>query len=175
MTYPMAYGWMKIKLDTFGLPGSDFDDSTDALLESSLKPWEEIDTSDQYIYEQVPIYFSSASYLLLEFAKLAEISGNSLLVEPSTANIILLTENVYAPHIGFSLGNRSFPEPYFFMQLADSPSTKPAESPDFSGIWNSKKNELVLMASDFITHNQDQEHRKVMNFFMTNFSKLAES
>jgi hypothetical protein len=103
-----------------------------------------------------------------------EISGD-ILIDPSTANMALLTKNASIPSIGFSLGNRSFPEPYFYLRLADTPSSRSLESFDLDGIWNGKDNELVFMSSDFITQNQDLECQKVMDFFIINFSKLVES
>lgn len=174
MTYPMAYGWLKIKLGTFGLEGDLLNDNTSYTLEHYLKPGEEIDANDDNIYENMPIYYSNA-YFLLDQLRAAIHSSASILVDPSTSNLVLTAATPYFSGLGFSFGTRSFPEPYFYVQFAEKPTDEMLEIKDFDGLFDSKNNKMVLMACDFLTPNQDAEYQKVMNFFTTNLKKLADN
>jgi hypothetical protein len=172
MTYPMAYGWLKIKLGMFGLDGDLLNDNTTYVLEHYLKPGEEIDANDERIYENMPIYYSNA-YFLLDQLRATVDNKARILVDPSTSNLVLLATTTHISGLGFSFGTRPFPEPYFYVQFADRFSDEMLELKDFEGLWDSKNNKMVLMASDFLTHNHDLEYQRVMDFFTTNLMKLA--
>jgi len=168
MTYPMAYGWMQIKLETFQLDSSLFDDKAPYKLESYLKPEAEISSEDQLTYNQIAINYSNAAFLLNKLKK--ELSTNGkILIDPSNANMVMFTALDFFPKLGFSLGNKSFPEPYYFLSLKDKSKF---EIEDFDGIWNSAQSEFVIMASDFLNQNQDLEYQKVRDFFSTNLAKI---
>ncbi len=174
MTYPMAYGWLKIKLATFGLDGDLLNDGTAYVLEHYLKPGEEIDANDERIYENMPIYYSNA-YFLLDQLRARLDSTNSILVDPSTSNLVLPATTTQISGLGFSFGTRPFPEPYFFIQFAKNIKDILLESKDFEGLWDSRNNKIVFMASDFLTHNPDHEFKKVFDFFTHNLMKLADN
>ncbi len=168
MTYPMAYGWMKIKLETFQLDGSLFDDKAPYKLENYLKPEAEISSEDQFTYNQIAINYSNAAFLLNSLIKELKTNGK-ILIDPSNANMVLLASSDSLPRMGFSLGNKSFPEPYYFIGINDKSNT---EIEDFDGIWNGALSEIVIMASDFLNQNQDLEFQKVRDFFSSNLNKI---
>lgn len=171
MSYPMAYGWMSIKLGSFNLDSSLFNDAAPYELEASLKPESEINTEDQFTYDQIVIHYSNAYFLFNELKNKLSIEGN-IKLDPSNANMILVSESGRHPNFGFSLGNKSFPEPYYFISVEIDIIHENINPDEFTGIWNSSRSEIVLMTSDFLNQNQDLEFQKVMDFIENNISKL---
>jgi len=168
MTYPMAYGWMKIKLEGFKLDTNQFDDNASYELESYLKPEAELSSDDQFTYDQIVIHYSNASHLLNTLKKELDIDGD-ILIDPATANMVLYESSRGMSKFGFSLGNKSFPEPYFFIKTSISSDVDVEE---FEGVWNNAQSQLIFMASDFLNQNPDLEYQKVLNFFVSNFAKI---
>lgn len=174
MTYPMAYGWLKIKLGLFGLDGDLLNENTSYVLEHYLKPGEEMDANDERIYENMPIYYSNAYFLLDQLRDTVDSSAD-ILVDPSTSNLVLPIAKQQISGIGFSFGTRLFPEPYFFIQFVDKLTDEEVGLKDFLGLWDSKNSKVVLMTSDFLTPNPDMEFQKIMSFFASNLMKIADN
>lgn len=174
MTYPMAYGWMSIKLNTFQLDGSLFNDVTDYTLEAYLKPDAEISAEDQVTYDKLVMYYGNADYLFAKLTDKLKLDGTTL-IDPSNGNLVFTSRVSRMPELGFSIGNRSYPEPYFFIKVSKERAKKMANKEEFMGIWDNNNSEFVLMASDFLTQNPDQEFLQVMEFFTSNLSKLVKT
>jgi hypothetical protein len=172
MTYPMAYGWMSIKLNNFRLDGGLFNDATDYTLEAYLKPDAEISSEDQAMYDKLVMYYGNADYLFTQLMGKLNLHGNTL-IDPSNGNLAFASRDSGMPEFGFSMGKRSYPEPYFFIGVSEKRAKKIANKEEFTGIWDNNNSEFVLMASDFLTQNPDQEFLRVMEFFTSNFSKLV--
>lgn len=168
MTYPMAFGWMGIKLERFGLDIRQFNDKTDYKIEHTLKPWDEIDTSNDRIYDQIPLYYSNAEFILKSLRNRYLKDKGDVFASPQTANLVLSYNSGPVVHLGFSLGNRPFPEPYYYLEL----SGEPRQLKNLTGLWNERKNELVLLASDFLSKNQDQDVERILHFFESNLKKI---
>ncbi len=167
VTYPMAFGWMQIKLDTFGLKGGLFNDTVAYKLEKTMGTDEEMVVFDQQIFDDIAIYYSNAAFML---QKVNEQLGNrgQLRIDPSDINMVFLPENKESYLIpGFSVGSRFYPEPHFFIQLT---TTEQAIINDFDErgyLWRNKDwLGLLLPAVDFLSHHEDDEFQKVMEFFM---------
>jgi hypothetical protein len=173
MTYPMAYGWMSIKLNTFQLDGSLFNDATDYVLEGYLKPDAEISSEDQFCYDQLVMYYGNANHLFSKLIDIFDIKG-SILTDPSNGNMVLVPANADQPEFGFSMGKKSFPEPYFFVGVPQKQAEKIDSKNNYSGIWDGANKEFVFMASDFLTQDPEQESSRVLKFFTTNHSQLAQ-
>jgi hypothetical protein len=173
MTYPMAYGWMSIKLNTFKLDGSLFNDASSYELEGYLKPDAEINSEDQFSYDQLVMYYGNANHLFRKLMDIVDIHG-SILIDPSNGNMVLVPTNAKNPEFGFSMGKKSFPEPYFFVGVPKKQAEKIDGKNNYSGIWDGANKEFVFMASDFLTQDPDQEFQRVMEFFTTNYSQLVQ-
>jgi hypothetical protein len=172
MSYPMAYGWMSIKLGSFGLDSAMFDDSADYRLESYLNPAAEISCEDQKVYDQLIILYKNADFMLHKLKKELDIKA-TVLIDPSNANIILITNLKSITKLGFSIGSRSFPEPYFFMEVSEEEEKMMKEKEDLEGMWNNARRQYILMSSDYLHQNPDQESKKVLDFFRINFKKIT--
>ncbi len=168
MTYPMAFGWLTIKLENLGLNANNYNDDTDYKIEYTMKPWEEIDTSQDRIYDQIPLYYSNAEFVLksINYAHLKN-QGN-ISAATQTADLVLSYNADPVVNIGFSLGNRPFPEPYYYIRL----NGEPEKIKSLSGMWNERSNELLIMASDFISKTQERDFERVIQFYDTNLAAL---
>lgn len=167
VTYPMAFGWMQIKLDLFGLNGAQYTDAASHKLEKTMEADEEMGMIDQQIFEDIAVYYSNAAFLL---QMVKERSGNKghLRVSPSDINLELLPEDDDSFLIpGFSVGSRFYPEPHFFIQLTTTDQSVIDDYDERGYLWKSKEwLGLVLPAVDFLSHDEDIEFQKVMDFFM---------
>lgn len=166
ITYPMAFGWMQIKLDTFGFKGELFNDATPYKLEKTLGSDDEMSVFDQQAFDEIAIYYSNADYMLKNVMREFGLDGK-ICVDPSDINLLLWPDNpedFYIP--GFSIGSRYYPEPYFFIQIKTTEREIIDELEQRAYLWKNKDwLGLLLPAADFISHDQDIEYTKVMNFF----------
>jgi hypothetical protein len=166
ITYPMAFGWMQIKLDSFGLKGGQFNDTTSYKLEKTMGADEEMIIIDQQVFDDIAIYYSNAAFML---QKVSELPGHKglLRINPSDINMVLLPENPESYLIpGFSIGSRFYPEPHFFIQLTTSDQAIIKDYDARGYLWRNKDwLGLLLPAVDFLSHDEDDEFNKVMNFF----------
>ncbi len=173
MTYPMAYGWMQIKLDTFGVDGSQYSDKTDYEIEQHLGPADEMNITDQFIFDQLAIYFSNAHHVLRALRHQLPLPG-VILTDPSNIHMKLIpADSTKITAMGFSPGDNVFPEPYFYIRVNENNiSEKAAE--DAEGFRNVKEwTGAALPAGDIITTDHEKEYTKVMDFFKKNYRTLA--
>jgi len=173
ITYPMAFGWMKIKLDSFQLDGDLFNDDTEYTIEHVLDSDDELKVTSQHIFESLVIYYLNANCALHQLIKDLNIQGE-IRINPSSLNLELssLNDNVT---FGFSPGDRSYPEPYFFIKLQLNDENLIPRLSKSTGIWNNKNwNGLVFLSSEFITLDPDQEKSNVLNFFKNNHEILID-
>lgn len=173
MTYPMAFGWMKIKLDSFHLDADLFTDSTDYAIERAVNPDEELHATNQNIFNSLAVYYSNALVVFNQLADELNLAGESF-VNPANINLIMgMNEKNSNISLGFSPGDQSFPEPYFFLQFSEINDDILHQLSKTIGIWNTKHwNGLVFLASDFLTLEPDDEINKVVDFFKKNLSRL---
>jgi len=166
VTYPMAFGWIQIKLDSFGLNGGQFDDTSSYKLEKTMTADEEMAVFDQQIFDDIAIYYSNAAFML---QKVNEQFGNKgqLRINPSDINMILLPENKESFLIpGFSIGSRFYPEPHFFIQITTTDQAIIDDYDERGYLWRNKDwLGLLLPAVDFLSHDEEDEFQKVMDFF----------
>lgn len=171
ITYPMAFGWLKIKLDSFDLKGDLFTDHSEYEIEGELSTDEELNISSQKVFEDLAIYYSNARYLLELLAENLEIEG-IIQLDPSNLQLELTSDKSnFIP--GFSPGNRRYPEPYFYIQLNSVDDKMIHQLSRSIGIWNNKEWQgLVLLASEFFTLETDVEKNRVFEFFTKNYWRL---
>ena len=171
MTYPMAFGWMNIKLDKFGLDGDIFRDDVDYQIERGLHPNEEMNIDSLEAAENLALHYSNVTELFAEINGPSFFSG-TVLVNPANANVMLInTEDASMPKIGFSPGDKIYPVPYFYLLLSEQ---QQVDGIDFMGMWNNRDwRGPVLIADDFLAHNPEDERQRVLNFLSINYSKLG--
>ena len=170
LTYPMAFGWMKIKLDSFNLDSDEFSDDTGYRLERVLGPDEEINVTNQQVFSSIAIYYSNASEVLAQLS--SELNLNPVLnIMPSTLNLqASQVEKSHGFSIGFSPGDKSYPDPYFYIRIDDTNENLMNKISRSVGIWNTKDwHGLVFLASDFLTLEPEDEKNKVIDFFRKSF------
>lgn len=175
LTYPMAFGWMKIKLDSFGLNGEIYNDESTASIDNILGVDAEMHVTDQEVFNNLVIYFSNAYSVLEQLKKKLNIQGR-ILINPATLCLELnLEDSEDNISFGFSLGDNLYLTPYFYLKVGSDNKkdiSKPAET---IGIWNNKNwYGLVFLADEFITLDPDQEQKRVMNFFTKNYHSIIQ-
>jgi len=173
MTYPMAYGWMKIKLEAFHFNGNKYNDETSYAIEKSLIPDEEMNLIDQSVVHDLTIYYSNAYHLFDQLKNELNLPGK-ILVNPMNLNLELIIEdeeNKFS--FGFAPGNTDYPEPFFFFQFQHVQDRISSLVNNAIGIWNTKNwNGLAFLSSEFLTLDPTIEKERVSEFFKLNFVRL---
>ncbi len=171
LTYPMAFGWMQIKLNYFHLNGELFSDNADYSILNRFPPDSEWAITNQAVFSDLVIYYSNAYHLLSQISNQLKIHGN-LLINPGNLAFVLVS-NGNKINLGFSPGDKDYPEPYFFVQSEKVNEQSVSPSDKTMGIKNTKNwNGYVFLASEFLTLEPEAERNKVIDFFNTNFMKL---
>ena len=173
ITYPMAFGWMKIKLDSFHLNGEKYNDESTYSIEQTLGVNDEMNVTNQNVFNNLTIYFSNAYNLFIQLKNELNIHGKTL-INPENMNLTLIPEEEEQKFsFGFSPGDKDYPEPYFYIQLENVDENMLYQLKETNEIWNTKNwNGLVFLASEFLTLDPDDEKTRVMDFFKNNYSIL---
>lgn len=173
MTYPMAYGWMKIKLDAFHFDSNIFSDAAPYSIEKNLSADEEMNIINQKVVCNLAIYYSNAFYLLNELITELSIDGKTL-INPKNLNLTIPLEGKERTmRFGFAPGDKDYPEPYFYIQFNNKQKEKSIQPEKAIGIWNSKNwNGFVFLASDFLNIDPNIEKEKVLEFFKVNYTRM---
>lgn len=176
ITYPMAFGWMKIKLDSFHLKGETYNDESTYSIDHALGVNDEMNVTNQIVFNDLTIYFSNAYNLFIQLKNELNIHGE-MVVNPKNMNLVLIPEKDGQKfNFGFSPGDQDYPEPYFYIQLNKANESIINKLKETNEIRNTKNwNGLVFLASEFLTLDPDDEKKRVLNFFRQNYSILIES
>lgn len=170
ITYPMAYGWLKIKLETFSLNADYYSDETSYAIEQILNQNDELNVTNQHVFSDLQIYYCNAFQLLSQVSNDLEIDAIPS-INPATLNMVLAQDSKnMLMHFGFSPGSKSYPEPYFYIQFDHINDKLIQQIAKTVGIWNNKDwYGLVLMSSDFLSLNPEDESNKILDFFTKNY------
>jgi hypothetical protein len=175
ITYPMAFGWMKIKLDSFEIDSDLFDDSNDYSLERILGPNEELNVTNQHVFNELSIYYANAHYLLTQIKDNLEIEFD-IYAEPAKLSLCLPLKSDSEDYIlRFTPGDKNFLEPYFAVQVPESGNDNLKNFIPPIGFWNNKDwTGMVLLTGDFLSLDPEKEREKVYDFFKTNYEKIID-
>jgi hypothetical protein len=174
ITYPLAFGWMKIKLDTFHLSGEKFNDNFTYSIGSTLGPNDEMNVSNQKVFGDLVVYLSNAYHVFNTLKEDLDI-GCQIFINPENMNLVFLPE-AGKFSFGFSPGDNVYLEPYFYFQIDKITEKLKHELTKPNEIWNSKSwNGLVCLADEIIASEQESEERRVISFFKINYSKLLQN
>lgn len=173
ITYPMAFGWMKIKLDSYHLKGEKYNDDSIYSIDHTLGVNDEMNVTKQIVFNDLTIYFSNAFKLFIQLEKELNFHGTTL-INPKNMNLVLIPkEEEQRFYFGFSPGDQDYPEPYFYIQLNKTDEHIINQLKETNEIWNTKNwSGLVFLASEFLTLDQDDEKNRVLDFFKNNYSIL---
>ena len=174
ITYPMAFGWLKVKLDTFLLNADLYSDETDYVLEHRMSTDEELSVTNQKVFEDLVIYFSNTHMLLTKLNEALDLQGE-IAIDPASIDMVLSPDNsISTMQLGFSPGNKDFPEPYYYIRL-ESPEPDQGElTQDIIGRWNNKNwKGLVFSPSEYLNLNPEVEMSKISDFFNRNYWRLT--
>lgn len=175
LTYPMAFGWMKIKLDSFGLNGEKYNDESTNSIDDVLGVDDEMHVTDQDVFDNLVIYFSNAYSVLKQLKKELNIQGR-ILINPATLCLELNPEDSENNiNFGFSLGDKLYLAPYFYLKVDGDNKKNISQPAETIGIWNNKNwYGLVFLVDEFITLDPDQEQKRVMDFFTKNYHSIIQ-
>lgn len=173
ITYPMAFAWMKIKLDTFHIDGEAFNDKSSYSIAQPLEVNDEMRVTNQEVFKDIGTYISNAYFSFIQLKNELDIKGN-ISINPHNMNLVLIPEGKEIKFsFGFSPGDNEYFEPYFYIQLEKVTENILHKLVKTIGIWHNKNwNGLVLLASEFITLNSELEKTQVMDFFSKNYWRL---
>lgn len=173
ITYPMAFAWMKIKLETFHLNGEAFNDDSTYSIAHSLSVNDEMRVTNQGVFKDLAAYISNAYYSFIQLKNELEIKGN-ISINPENMNLVLMPEGQEVKFsFGFSPGDNVYLEPYFYIQLEKVTDKILHQLAKTIGIWNNKNwYGLVFLTSEFITLDSEHEKIRVMDFFSKNYWRL---
>jgi len=173
ITYPMAFGWLKVKLDTFSLDADLYSDQSNYIIEHPLDADDELVVTNQQVFGDLVVYYSNAHMLLSKLNEGLDLHGQ-VAIEPATSNMFLTPDKIQSNlNFGFSPGDKIFPEPYYFIQIEKS-NQKIEELPaDLVGIWNNKNwRGFAFPAGAFLNLNPEVEINRVSDFFNKNYWRL---
>lgn len=176
ITYPMAFGWMKIKLDSFDIDSDLFDDSTEYSLERALGPNEELNVTNQHVFNELAIYYANAYHLLSELKKNIAIKTD-IYIQPENLSLILpIIHDKNEYKIKFTPGDKNFLEPYYSMEFPENGAENLENLIPPSGFWNNKDwRGIILLTGDFLTLEPEEEKSKVYDFLIFNYEKIIDS
>ncbi len=173
ITYPLAYGWMKIKLDTFHLSGETFNDNSTYSIERTLGTNDEMNVTNQQVFGDLVIYFSNAFHIFNQLKNELNNQGQ-IFINPENMNLVYFPESGRYS-FGFSPGDNVYLEPYFYFQLDEINEKVQNELTKTNEIWNNKNwNGFVYLTDEIITSDQENEEKRVMNFFKNTYLKLLQ-
>jgi hypothetical protein len=173
ISYPMAYGWMKIKMDSFGLDGELYNDNTPYQLTSYLGTDEDMSVTDQDTFSNLVIYYSNTHHLFKRLQKELEIP-NDPIIDPRSLSVVLRLDKEDL-EFGFTPGDEDYPEPYYFLKLGQGMEQVLERLNNTAGIWHGKVwKGLVLLASDFLIAEPEREQQRVLDFFTTSHTRLIQ-
>ena len=174
LTYPLAYGWMRIKLEAFQLDSELFDDHPEYQIERNLKGDEELNLHDHSTNEALAIYYSNTYYMLNKFA---EVTGNKGEITINPSNLAMALSSTWQNHkeeIGFIPGDQQYLEPYFYRKLEESALLHEDVIFNVRAIWHGKNwHGWVLLADDILSVEDGREEQRIMELFSTGISPVG--
>jgi hypothetical protein len=174
ITYPMAFGWLKVKLDKFLLNADQYNDEAAYTLEHRMDSDDELNVTDQKVFADIVVYFSN-TYMLLQKLKEGLDLKWEISIDPATLNMVLGPIDGNSILVfGFSPGNKDYPEPYYYIELAGAGLDQAELDPDIIGTWNNKNwKGLIFSASDYLNLNPEVEFERISEFFNKNYWRLS--
>ncbi len=168
MTYPLAFGWLQVKLDKFGLDPVQFTDHA---------PYEIKDyrfDKDQELNIQEPAaeefckYFDNADYFFESFLRKHGLSSR-ILCDPQSFNLFIPVnhpETGKKIEIGFCPGDENYIEPYFYLKLRHNIQSTSGLPELASGLWHNKGwSGALILFSDISNVEMEKEYANVRDFF----------
>lgn len=168
MTYPLAFGWLQVKLDKFGLDSENFHDQ---------KPYDITNYGFDHSKE-LQIHQNSADELTKHFDNAYELISNlsissfiksDVFVRPKAFDMIMdvkdkeMGKNL---RVGFSPGDENYIEPYFYIAVLSNIRARGALPDLEKGLWNNKDwFGALIMSSDYMNLEPEREQRHVLDFF----------
>ena len=174
ITYPMAFGWLKVKLDTFSLDADLYNDEISYTIEHRMGIDEELEVTNHRAFADMVLYFAKSHMLFIKLNKALGLRGK-IVVDPATLDMVLCPgDNISTVTFGFSPGNIDYPEPHSYIKLTETTKDMDAQTSDFIGIWNNKNwNGLVYAESEYLNIDQEIEYSRISDFFNKNFGRLT--
>jgi len=173
MTYPLAFGWLQVKLDKFGLDAEQFDDQAPYKLTNYGFDHSKELQIHQKSADELTKHFSNAFDLFSE-VKLENVKKSRISMRARTFDMGLELHGDTRMRIGFSPGDENYIEPYFYLARLDK--MKPPDSlPDLNdGLWNNKDwFGALILTSDYMNLDPEKERSNVVHFFENAFPLLT--
>ena len=168
MSYPLAFGWLQVKLEKLGLDPELFHDRQPyQMLDYRFDHSRELGVNDTAAEELVK-YFSNAEFVLSQVRR-KYTNSTDLRIRPMQFDLsftLPLQDHNMSMTFGFCPGDPSFIEPYFYVSMSPGPE-QIEQAPELSrGFWFSGEwMGTVLMWSDIANLDMERELTMVRNFY----------
>jgi hypothetical protein len=174
MTYPLAFGWLQVKLDKMGLDSEMFTDATPySMTNYGFDHSKELGISEKGA-EEYAKYFSNAWDYLGDMAGQFEVQGNRYCwPEHMELAINVLSGKKKTYKVGFSPGDENYIEPYCFVSTGKKTKVKNGIPEIPSAIWHNKDwNGYVLLISKIYHTEPERERSNIDDFIKEAISGL---
>jgi hypothetical protein len=174
ITYPMAFGWLKVKLETFSLNADVYNDKTSYTIEHPMGIDDALEVTNQKVFADIVVYFANSYMLLMKLNESLGLHGK-IAIDPASLDMVLSPEDSKSTlKLGFSPGSIDYPEPHYYIQLLESNTDIEADATDVIGIWNHKNwKGLVYAESEYLNLDPEIEYSRISDFFNKNFWRLT--
>jgi hypothetical protein len=174
MSYPLAFGWMQVKLDKMGLNADQFND---------IAPYDLVDygfshardlTISEKAAEEYYKYYSNAFTLLHDLGQQYGTSdGVACWPERMDVAVKIKSPGHHWYRIGFSPGDQDYLEPYCYVRIERKHTARGDDHDVSQAIWHNKRwTGLVLLLHHFIQPEPEHERARAKSFFEESIRQL---
>ncbi len=168
MTYPLAFGWLQVKLDKFGLDPVQFTDHAPyEIKDYRFEKDQELNISEAAA-EEFCKYFDNAQHYFEYFLEKHHLSS-TIICDPASFNLFI---NIKHPEtgkkieLGFCPGDENYIEPYFYLKLEHSIQSTSGLPELPKGLWHNRGwSGALILFSDITNIEVEREYANVKDFF----------
>lgn len=170
MTYPLAFGWLQVKLDKFGLDPVIFTDHAPY----EIKDYGFDNNQELNIHEPAAEefckYIDNANDYFESFLKNFELQS-AILCDPQYFNLFISIrhpETKRKIQIGFCPGDENYIESYYYLKLNHTIQSTSGLPELSKGLWHNKGwSGAVILFSDIINIETEKEFANIRGFYET--------
>jgi len=175
MTYPLAFGWIQVKLDKFGMDPVQFTDQTPY----SIKDYGFDNNQDLNIGERAATelckYFDNANGFFNTFLKNHEIKS-TILCDPKYFELYISIKHPDTSKkikIGFCPGDENYIEPYYYLKLNRTIQSTAGLPELHTGLWHNKGWAGALILYSEITNIEPEKELAITRDFFESTLKTV--
>ncbi len=168
MTYPLAFGWLQVKLDKFGMDPVQFSDQAPYEIKDFRFDKDQELNIQEYAAEEFCKYFDNAYYFFESFLGQHGLSSQ-ILCDPRSFN--LFTDTIHPEtgkkiEMGFCPGDENYIEPYFYLKLRHNIQSTSGLPELSAGLWHNRGwSGALILFSEITDIEMEREYANVKDFF----------